>query len=76
MSYYQSTDTDSDIHLIDTPNGGLECVGCSLSENGESFILDDEWAQWPMTVHLVDHVREGHKVPQRIFDKFEDEIHA
>ena len=51
--------SDSDIYVYYSTHGGIECCGCTLVEGGMFNVASE--AQ--MIVHLEEHRRAGHKVP-------------
>jgi len=67
MSYCR-TGNDSDIYMTGNNDGYYECHGCSLEGN----------ARLPTAAaavqHLFDHMKAGHKVPQRAIHRLLDEI--
>jgi hypothetical protein len=76
---YCRKDSDSDVHVVRTleeGQEGMECVGCSLKPDGESFVLPGTWMQYPMLLHLNDHDGHGHKIPYQMVDTLDLEIHA
>ena len=76
--YCHKGEQDSDIDLfrvLDEGEEGMECGDCSLLQK-EPFLLVGTQMQYPMTLHLNDHVFAGDKVPERVYDRLEEEIHA
>lgn len=76
--YCHKEEQDSDIKLIrtlDKGEEGMKCEECSMS-HGDSFVLNGTWMQYPMTLHLYEHIDAGHQIPGRVFDTLDKEIHA
>lgn len=76
MSYCRA-DNESDVYVIGSGDGKgnplWECVGCPGSQNryGVTFHTRQK-----MVEHLQEHVRLGHKVPDRAFERLAREIAA
>jgi hypothetical protein len=64
MSYARNNGTDSDVYVIQSDKG-FECF-CK-----DHFICETEEE---MIVHLIQHLRNGEKVPNRTFERFIREI--
>ena len=80
MSYCRNNGKDSDIYIIRVADPSkeildmdLECVGCLLDLDRESFVTKFEWC---MLLHLDKHADAGHKVPNRARDRLKDEMDA
>ena len=53
----------SDVYVLRTLDGGVECCGCELTETGYDsvyFTTEEE-----MLRHLEEHTSAGHKVPKK-----------
>jgi hypothetical protein len=74
MSYCRNNGTDSDVYVIATANAktqkpGWWCCGCDFENN--FFETRPE-----MVEHLLQHRREGDKVPDRALERLRREIAA
>lgn len=66
MSYCRCNGKDSDVYVY----GGKDtiiCCGCGLTGYETS-------SRKEMIIHLIHDMREGDKVPDRVFDRLIDEI--
>ena len=58
----------SDLYIFDTFEGGVECCGCFLSEDGCPF---EAASVVEMMAHIRDHVAAGHTVEPHLRDAAE-----
>ncbi len=71
---YCRFDEDSDVYLYEDVNGGWSCVSCaiegSLTSHGPLVRLDtiDDTIS-----HLKEHIKHGHKVPDKVIAELEKE---
>lgn len=68
MSYARHGVFGSDVYVYH--GDGLHCCECLIDDGGQYDT--DEWAE--MIAHLKEHVKHGHCVPQRTFDRLEREL--
>ncbi len=69
MSYCRHNDTDSNVYVFPDVAGGYACCMC--------WLVDGEYhadTAGQMVVHLRDHLRAGHAVPERAFEALEQDI--
>jgi len=59
---------DSDVYVVYSAGGGIECRECALHKES-GFNAPDEAA---MISHLKDHAAAGHKVPSEAFERLEN----
>ena len=62
--------SDSDVYVYYSTHGGIECCGCRLG--GDRMVNVATEAE--MIVHLEEHRRTGHRVPDEAFQDLRAEI--
>lgn len=70
MSYARVNDK-SDVYIYPTTEGKLRCFSCDIVTT-ENFDSDRPG----MLVHLEEHCKLGHKIPEKVLDRLKEEIAA
>lgn len=68
MSYCRNNGIDSDVYVYADALFGGELLQCTCGENGKGLNREQ------MILHLIQHIRNGDKVPDKVFTRLIEEI--
>jgi hypothetical protein len=78
VSYGRHNGTDSEVYVIGSISGFLECLGCRISgepsSNGLCYGFFATKSRGDMLEHLWDHRNQGWKVAQHTMQRLMDEM--